>query len=88
MSAADNTKPSLEEVLTPCTQIAGTATETLWLVVVGLGLLAGVFYVALDTAISPFAPSRGLETPAAAQKTSIALPRLPQVMARLQEERP
>ncbi len=88
MSAADNTKPTLEEVLTPCTQIAGTATETLWLAVVGLGLLAGIFYIALDTAIPTFAVSRsGVETPAAAQNASIALPRVSQVMPRVQEDR-
>ena len=69
MSAVDNTKPSLEEVLTPCTQIAGTRTETLWLVVVGLGMLAGIFYVALDTVIAPFGTYRGVETTVGFQKT-------------------
>ena len=49
--------------------------ETLWLALVGLGLLAGVFYIAFDSAISPFAPYRVLERPATVGKPMAVPPR-------------
>ena len=61
MTAAPTAQLTLDEVLTPCTQIAGTALENLWMVVFGLGLLAGSFYVVLETATAPFAPARGIQ---------------------------
>ena len=56
---------TLDEVLTPCTRIAGTTLANLWMVVFGLGLLAGGFTVAL-TAPAPFGPSRAVVAPPSA----------------------
>ena len=71
MTAAPTAQLTLDEVLTPCTQIAGTALENLWMVVFGLGLLAGSFYVVLETATAPFAPSRGIERAVNAQPSAL-----------------
>ena len=71
MTAAPTTAYlTLDEVLTPCTRIAGTALENLWMVVFGLGLLAGSFTVALEPAVAPFGPSRGSERAVDAQPSA------------------
>ncbi len=71
MTAAPAAQLTLDEVLTPCTQIAGTALENLWMVVFGLGLVAGSFYVALETAVAPSAPARGIERAGDAQPSAL-----------------